>query len=117
MGHPPSFLHGRHPLNKQDTFQYFQIFLFLRLVQRMGRTGRKRAGKIIVLVTQGKEENTYNQSMYSKNSIDKALLEKNKLVNFLSISPRLVPAGIDPVCHKMAMKIGNYVNSKSGKSR
>ena len=83
----------------------------------MGRTGRKRAGKIVVLVTQGKEEQTYNQSMYSKNSIDKALLEKQKLINFLSISPRMVPVGIDPVCHKMAMKVGTYVSSKSGKTK
>ena len=28
----------------------------IRLVQRMGRTGRKRAGKIIILVTEGKED-------------------------------------------------------------
>lgn len=28
----------------------------IRLVQRMGRTGRKRAGRIIILVTEGKEE-------------------------------------------------------------
>lgn len=28
----------------------------IRLVQRMGRTGRKRQGRIVMLVTQGKEE-------------------------------------------------------------
>ena len=28
----------------------------IRLVQRMGRTGRRREGKIIFLVTKGKEE-------------------------------------------------------------
>jgi len=28
----------------------------IRQVQRMGRTGRKRKGRIIVLVTEGKEE-------------------------------------------------------------
>ena len=28
----------------------------IRLVQRMGRTGRKREGKIVMLVTEGKEE-------------------------------------------------------------
>jgi Fanconi anemia group M protein len=28
----------------------------IRLVQRMGRTGRKREGMIVMLVTQGKEE-------------------------------------------------------------
>jgi len=28
----------------------------VRLVQRMGRTGRKRQGRIVMLVTEGKEE-------------------------------------------------------------
>ena len=28
----------------------------IRLVQRMGRTGRKRTGRIVVIVAQGKEE-------------------------------------------------------------
>ena len=28
----------------------------IRLVQRMGRTGRKRKGRIVMLITQGKEE-------------------------------------------------------------
>lgn len=28
----------------------------IRLVQRIGRTGRKREGRIIILVTKGKEE-------------------------------------------------------------
>ena len=28
----------------------------IRLVQRMGRTGRKRDGKVVMLVTEGKEE-------------------------------------------------------------
>lgn len=28
----------------------------IRLVQRMGRTGRKRQGRIVMLVTEGKEE-------------------------------------------------------------
>lgn len=31
----------------------------IRLVQRMGRTGRKRAGRIVMLVTEGKEEKVY----------------------------------------------------------
>jgi len=57
----------------------------IRLIQRMGRTGRKRAGRIVVLVTEGKEEQTYNQSMYSKNSINKAILEKQKLIHFFRL--------------------------------
>ena len=31
----------------------------IRLVQRMGRTGRKRAGRIIILVTEGKEDQVH----------------------------------------------------------
>ena len=89
----------------------------IRLVQRMGRTGRKRAGRIVVLVTEGKEEQNYNQSMSCKKSINKAILEKQKLMNFFYVSPRMVPKGIEPVCHKMVMKVGTFISSKSGKSR
>lgn len=31
----------------------------IRLVQRIGRTGRKRAGRIVMLITEGKEEQVY----------------------------------------------------------
>ena len=54
--------------------------------------------------------------MYSKKTINKAILEKHKLVNFLTLAPRMVPKGIDPVCHKMVMKVGTYIGAKSGKS-
>ncbi len=39
-----------------------------RLVQRMGRTGRKRAGRIVMLMTEGKEEKVcfhFVSSLYS----------------------------------------------------
>ena len=34
----------------------------IRLAQRMGRTGRKRAGRIVMLVTEGKEEQASNKN-------------------------------------------------------
>jgi ERCC4-related helicase len=43
----------------------------IRLVQRMGRTGRKREGRIVMLVTQGKEEQVnilIPSYMYFKNN-------------------------------------------------
>ena len=40
----------------------------------MGRTGRKRQGRIVVLVTEGKEEHVYNQSMYQRKSILKTIM-------------------------------------------
>ena len=33
----------------------------IRLVQRMGRTGRKRDGRIVILVTEGKEEQVHRE--------------------------------------------------------
>lgn len=32
----------------------------IRLVQRMGRTGRKREGRIVMLVSEGKEEKVFS---------------------------------------------------------
>ena len=48
----------------------------IRLIQRMGRTGRKRAGKIIVLLSEGKQEQIYNSAIYSKNSITVRLIKE-----------------------------------------
>lgn len=52
--------------------------------------------------------------MYSKNSINKAILGKDKLSPYLTPSPRMVPRGLDPVCHKMIMNVVNFVPAKSG---
>ena len=76
-------------------------------------TGKAHIKKGLFL--QGKEEQTYNQSMYSRNSINKAILEKNRLVSYFCSSPRMVPRGLEPVCHKMIMSVVNFVPSKSGK--
>ncbi|XP_014403676.1 PREDICTED: Fanconi anemia group M protein isoform X2 [Myotis brandtii] len=45
----------------------------IRLIQRMGRTGRKRQGRIVVILAEGREERTYNQSQSNKRSIYKAI--------------------------------------------
>ena len=77
----------------------------IRLVQRMGRTGRKRDGRIVVLVTEGAEERSYNQSVFKKKSIHDAITYKDKLENAMYLnSPRMVPRGINPQCHQMRME-------------
>ncbi|NXQ22802.1 FANCM protein, partial [Peucedramus taeniatus] len=72
----------------------------VRLVQRMGRTGRRRHGRIVVILAQGREERTYNQSQCNKRSIHKAIAG-NKSLRFYQHSPRMVPEGINPQVHKM----------------
>ncbi|XP_064600468.1 Fanconi anemia group M protein-like [Liolophura sinensis] len=77
----------------------------IRLVQRMGRTGRKREGSIVMLMTEGKEEQIYNQSQYSKKSIHKAILNGAKSLQFYPHSPCMIPENLKPRCHKMHITV------------
>ncbi|XP_027578858.2 Fanconi anemia group M protein isoform X6 [Pipra filicauda] len=84
----------------------------VRLVQRMGRTGRRRHGRIVVILAQGREERTYNQSQCNKRSIHKAI-SGNKTLRFYQRSPRMVPEGINPRVHKMFITAEKYEPSNS----
>ncbi|NWR05311.1 FANCM protein, partial [Paradoxornis webbianus] len=85
----------------------------VRLVQRMGRTGRRRHGRIVVILAQGREERTYNQSQCNKRSIHKAI-SGNKTLRFYQHSPRMVPEGINPKVHKMFITAEKEEPSTSG---
>lgn len=87
----------------------------IRLVQRMGRTGRKRDGRIVVIVAEGKEDQIYNKSQSNKKSIHRAIKEGCRNLVFFQQCPRMVPRYISPQVHKMHMTIGDFVSSKAGK--
>ncbi|NWW97611.1 FANCM protein, partial [Caloenas nicobarica] len=84
----------------------------VRLVQRMGRTGRRRQGRIVLILAQGREERTYNQSQSNKRSIHKAI-SGNKMLHFYQHSPRMIPEGINPKLHKMFITAEKYEPSDS----
>uniref|UniRef100_A0A663DQR0 ATP-dependent RNA helicase FANCM n=1 Tax=Aquila chrysaetos chrysaetos TaxID=223781 RepID=A0A663DQR0_AQUCH len=84
----------------------------IRLVQRMGRTGRRRQGRIVVILAEGREERTYNQSQSNKRSIHKAI-SGNKMLHFYQRSPRMIPEGINPKLHKMFITAEKYEPSSS----
>lgn len=69
----------------------------LRTVQRMGRTGRKRDGKVIFLITEGVEEKILSKAYSNRNSV-KNLLTRNldRFYLFKQIRPFDIPK--DPVC-------------------
>jgi len=87
----------------------------IQLVQRMGRTGRKRRGQIIVLVAAGKEENLYNKSQSTKKSVHRAISEGCKNLKFYDSCPRMVPRRVQPRVHKMHMTVGEFVSTKNSK--
>lgn len=78
----------------------------VRLVQRCGRTGRKRDGRIVMLMTEGKEEHVFNQSMLQKKNLLKNIVGNAKLKEFLlAQEPRLIPRHLKPRCHEMPMQV------------
>ncbi|XP_056333126.1 Fanconi anemia group M protein [Danio aesculapii] len=73
----------------------------IRLVQRMGRTGRQRQGRIVVILAEGREERTYNQSQSNRRSVNKSIMGNKHSFQMFSDSPRMLPADVTPALHKM----------------
>ncbi|CAH8462690.1 unnamed protein product [Heterobilharzia americana] len=79
----------------------------IRLMQRLGRTGRKRLGRIVVLLTEGREEKNHAISMAKTSCVHKALLEGNayRRLAFYPHNPRMVPLGVDPKLHFKSLRM------------
>ncbi|XP_042533879.1 Fanconi anemia group M protein isoform X1 [Dipodomys spectabilis] len=88
----------------------------IRLIQRMGRTGRKRQGRIVVILAEGREERTYNQSQSNKRNIYKAISGSRQILHYYQGSPRMVPDDINPKLHKMFITHGVFESEKASRS-
>ncbi|CAD6884755.1 unnamed protein product [Tilletia controversa] len=71
----------------------------VRMLQRIGRTGRQRDGKIYVLLSEGKEENNWQQSKDSYKTVQKEINAGITCELFDDVE-RLVPKTIQPTCVK-----------------
>ncbi|XP_077394002.1 Fanconi anemia group M protein [Festucalex cinctus] len=87
----------------------------IRLVQRMGRTGRKRQGRIVVILAEGREERTYNQSQSNKRSLLKSIAGNKSGFHMYPNSPRMLPDGITPMLHKMHINSGQFDHRESSR--
>ncbi|XP_037096932.1 Fanconi anemia group M protein isoform X2 [Syngnathus acus] len=87
----------------------------IRLVQRMGRTGRKRQGRIVVILAEGREERTYNQSQSNKRSLLKSIVGNKSAFHMYPNSPRMLPDCITPTLHKMHITSGQFEHRDSNK--
>ncbi|XP_030761438.1 uncharacterized protein LOC115886430 [Sitophilus oryzae] len=86
----------------------------IRMVQRMGRTGRKREGKVLVLVTEGKEQQTLKDCLIHKNNISTFVLGSKQLcAGMYNESPRLVPNNLTPKCEKIFITVKKLEKKKS----
>ncbi|XP_017569294.1 Fanconi anemia group M protein isoform X2 [Pygocentrus nattereri] len=80
----------------------------IRLIQRMGRTGRHRQGRIVMILAEGREERTYNQSQSNRRKVNKCIIGNKHSFQMFPNSPRMVPVGFTPTLHKMHITCGNF---------
>ncbi|OZJ02481.1 hypothetical protein BZG36_04369 [Bifiguratus adelaidae] len=79
----------------------------IRMLQRMGRTGRKREGKISLLLTQGLEERKHRQAQESYKRVQRAMTTATELSYWTSV-PRVLPKNVTPVCVRKFFEIPKY---------
>ena len=77
----------------------------IRMLQRMGRTGRKRAGNIVVTLMKGKEENSFVQAKDNYEKMQKMIADGNRFNFHDELSPRIMPREIIPMVDKKAVEI------------
>uniref|UniRef100_A0A146LE04 Fanconi anemia group M protein n=1 Tax=Lygus hesperus TaxID=30085 RepID=A0A146LE04_LYGHE len=78
----------------------------VRLVQRLGRTGRKRRGRCIVLLTRGKEESKFHEAMASRKSYVKNIVDSKAVKNSLcQYSPPMFPPDMMPQQQLVHIKV------------
>ncbi|KAE8371303.1 ATP-dependent DNA helicase mph1 [Aspergillus bertholletiae] len=77
----------------------------IRMLQRMGRTGRKRAGNIVLLLMEGKEEESYLKAKDNYEKMQQMIASGSRFTFHDDTSPRILPADIRPVADKRQIDI------------
>ncbi|CEQ40950.1 SPOSA6832_02605, partial [Sporobolomyces salmonicolor] len=75
----------------------------IRMLQRVGRTGRARDGHIIVLMSAGREERNWDKANDAYNEVQNALTS-GKTFDLYVDGERLLPDHVKPVCEKVEIK-------------
>ena len=79
---------------------FSSFLLLITQLQRMGRTGRKRQGRVVFLCTEGKEERDHIRSQDNYEKIQQKIAAGNEFEFDLDNSPRILPREIQPDCIK-----------------
>ncbi|KAK4452973.1 ATP-dependent DNA helicase MPH1 [Podospora aff. communis PSN243] len=77
----------------------------IRMLQRMGRTGRKRAGNIILLLMKGKEEDKFNDAKRNYEEMQALICEGSRFGFRHDLSSRIIPRDIRPEVDKCHVEI------------
>ncbi|GAM37828.1 ATP-dependent DNA helicase [Talaromyces pinophilus] len=77
----------------------------IRMLQRMGRTGRKRAGNIKLLLMQGKEEESYIQAKDNYEKMQELIASGTRFEFHVDKSARILPKDVKPRVDKRVVEI------------
>lgn len=77
----------------------------IRMLQRMGRTGRKRAGKVVLLLMKGKEEEKFAKAKDNYDQMQKMICDGARFSFRHDLSARIVPRSIIPEVDKRLVDI------------
>ncbi|GAA6049945.1 hypothetical protein JCM3770_007062 [Rhodotorula araucariae] len=75
----------------------------IRMLQRVGRTGRARDGHIVVLMAEGREEKNWDRANDAYNDVQNALTS-NKIFDLYVDGERLLPDDVKPKCEQVEIK-------------
>ncbi|KAF5368364.1 hypothetical protein D9758_002380 [Tetrapyrgos nigripes] len=87
----------------------------IRMLQRLGRTGRKRDGTVHLLLAEGREEQNMDKAKASHKEVQKTIVRGDHLELYADVE-RLLPDNIQPQCLEKVMEIQEYVQEE-GKKR
>ncbi|KAI1734341.1 hypothetical protein F4680DRAFT_357200 [Xylaria scruposa] len=86
----------------------------IRMLQRMGRTGRKRAGRVVLLLMRGKEEENYAKSKDGYEKLQMMICDGSRFNFRHDLSTRIVPRDIRPEVDMKAVEIPVENTQQSG---
>ncbi|KAG8855357.1 3'-5' DNA helicase [Serendipita sp. 411] len=87
----------------------------IRTVQRAGRTGRKKAGKVEVLLTKGREDSNWEKATDAYKQVQQSIVQGIDLELYGDV-PRFLPDGVEPQCLEKTMECIPYEREEA-KSR
>ncbi|RDL36629.1 p-loop containing nucleoside triphosphate hydrolase protein [Venustampulla echinocandica] len=77
----------------------------IRMLQRMGRTGRKRAGNIVLLLMRGKEEDSFTKAKDNYEKMQQMISSGTRFNFRHDLSVRIIPRDINPIVDKRIIEI------------
>jgi len=77
----------------------------IRMLQRMGRTGRKRAGRIVLLLMRGKEQTNFSKAKDNYSKMQKLISNGDSFAMRYDLSVRIIPREIVPEVDKRIINI------------